>query len=406
MLFIGHTRFSLFNPKSSSWRATNGRFATPEEYEAYLYSDERLTIRCKIFLEQSLPQLEAASKDHDLLHVVSYSGNLPAKFQQLLEDAADRFSFLVLDRHSEGRRPTDIDALARERLGGAGAFATYRLDDDDLLTVDYFNQVAPYVRPENAGMQVSLASGLTALYADGKYSNIRETYWPMLAIGLLSICRFDTDGSLVKPAHAPHHLSDRTNPVILDSRKTSYLWVRHVDQDTAMDFNPDEARAKLVASMSRFPAVNEYVDLANLFPVLAKNIRAPKREGLLSTPTDVVGEIRFSLATPANAFSLKIDALLGDDAVSSNALISLDLTDAAERPLAEAQIARLSAFGIATSSNPAVGPYRYLNTPPGRSLESYEFALPDGVLCRGFRLRRWKKADTAIRLHSIDAYVS
>lgn len=408
MLFIGQTRFSLFNPKSSSWRATNGRFSTPEEYEAYLYSDERLTVRCRIFLEQSLPQLEAAAKGYDLLHVVSYSGNMPRKFQRLLEEAAARYPFLVLDCHSDERRPTDLDALAREHVGAGGVYGTYRLDDDDLLTVDYFDQVAPYLRPENAGMQVSLASGFTALYRDGQYSNFRETYWPMLAIGLLSVCRVEADGSVVKPAHAPHHLSDRTNPVILDSRKPSYLWVRHLDQDTAMDFGADEALSKVMSSMARYPAAPYDTDIAAVFPSIKDDLRVLVRKPILSEETTLSGEMLFEFSEPTRDFALKVDAAFGDDAVPGNALVSLDLVTLDGYPLDPRSVlaAATAAAGVAISANPAVGFYRYLDTVPGRQSNSYEFSLPAGIQCRGIKIRHWKKQDTAIRLHSVDVYVS
>ena len=49
--FIGHTRFSLYQPGSTAWQASNkSKFRTPAEYQRYLYSAARLDARVDIFL--------------------------------------------------------------------------------------------------------------------------------------------------------------------------------------------------------------------------------------------------------------------------------------------------------------------------------------------------------------------
>lgn len=396
-MFIGHTRFSLYNPRSSSWKATNGRFTTPEEYEAYLYSDERLGPRCRIFLEYSLPQLQIAAKDHELVHVVSYSVNMPEKYKALLVQAVERFSFLELDEHGPTRRPTDLMSLAGKRAGPGDAFGTYRLDDDDLLTADYFDQVAAYVVPGNAGMQVSLASGYTALYEDGRFTNFRETYWPMLAIGLLSVHRFNVDGSVTSPAHAPHHLSDRSNPVILDARRPAYIWTRHTEQDTAMDYTPEDARAKVVSLMSQYPKAKQVL-VDSLFPALMGSVVTPRVEVIFEGEAELAGPLAFRFSEPQNVFSVEIEAQFGEGAVQGNALVSLDLVDEMGAPVSPAGV---TIAGVPVSANPSVGFYQYLDSVRGTRITSLDFDLPTGVLCAGIRIQHWKRRETMILLRSV-----
>lgn len=277
MLFIGHTRFSLFNPNSPSWRASNNsRFKTVDEYKAHLYSDERLDIRCEIFLNHSMPQLALAAEKVRLRHVVSYSESLPQKYKDILQAAVERFPFLIMEERAHGRPFLDKDDLARELALPGEAFGVYRLDDDDLLPVDYFAQVAPYVTPSNAGFQVTLPIGASALYSDGEYRNIRKPYYSMLAIGLLDVCRLELDGSVTKPKNAPHHLSDRTNPVVADGRGIGWMWLRHASQDTSLDHggsdNPD-TMAKVLSQMNKYPEFMDREALSESFPIIKDRLR-------------------------------------------------------------------------------------------------------------------------------------
>jgi hypothetical protein len=118
--FIGHTRFSVFSPSSGQWRATQGRFSTPEEYRRYLYSDERLESRAWIFLELSLANLARWDGDHELMHIVSYSSSLPERWVGRLEEAAARYDFLVLDRLEESATIDLIESYAVERAEAEG----------------------------------------------------------------------------------------------------------------------------------------------------------------------------------------------------------------------------------------------------------------------------------------------
>ena len=77
-MFVGQTRFSLFQPGSSAWKASSSDSALNEEsYRDYLYSEERMESRINIFLEHSIPTIAQAAKYHRIRHIVSFSESLP-----------------------------------------------------------------------------------------------------------------------------------------------------------------------------------------------------------------------------------------------------------------------------------------------------------------------------------------
>lgn len=277
-MFIGRTRFSLYSPNSGAWVASNGSRLSEPEYLDYLYSPQRMDPRCEIFFNITLPMLAIASEGLLFRHIVSYSAIMPTQYQAQLEEAAARFPFLVLDRVDAGADGADVARLARDIMRAAGlpattVFGSMRLDDDDALSADYFEQMAPYVTQAHVGFVVSLGRGVTALYEDGQLYYARDAVFPLHSKGHLSVCRFDGSGDLQAPLSAPHNWADRFNPVILDSREFSHLWVRSVTQDTALYQHGRGEGAQLArirVDMDQYPALSVPVDA--VFPVLAGKI--------------------------------------------------------------------------------------------------------------------------------------
>lgn len=416
-LFIGHTRFSLFDPNSGGWRASNGsRFSSVEEYQDYLFADERLDPRCEIFVNHSLPQIAMAAKDFDVAHVVSYSSHLPEKHQRILEEAAERFPFLVLDR-CEGGTPTITPlTIARNEFrsvdrhaGDSPAFAIYRLDDDDLLPVDYFEQMSPYVRLENAGMMVSLGAGATALYINGEYYNVRQCYAPMIAIGLLSICQFQEDGTLIQPLGHAHNYSDRKNPVILDSRKTGFLWTRHASQDTSLGWGEratEEMHDVIRRYMDKHPAASMSDGFADAFPIIADKLfyqpepldgRVERFHEQLTLSRD---PIRFEVADLEGSINISLDIRCSEGATNNNAIMTLELSVSNGGDLAELKL-DARATGVALSTDPSIGYYAYIATEPGASNPRVSIRLPEGVKLKAFGVQRFRRHETKITVADI-----
>ncbi|WP_299167680.1 glycosyltransferase [uncultured Arthrobacter sp.] len=418
MLFVGHTRFSLFAPRSSSWKASNGsKFTSADEYKAYLFQESRLDVRTEIFVQQSLPQIELGRGGHDVRHIVSYDSDLPPKYEAALEDAARRYSFLILDKQSIETTPITPESVAREiilRDPGKDVeqpFGMYRLDDDDLLPRDFFDQTAPYVTKAHVGMHVSLGTGITALYIDGKYYNVRRCHWPMIAIGLMNICAFDRDHRLRMPEVAPHSKSDRVNPVILDSRQLGYMWVRHVEQDTSLLIRAkDESGvlARVRADMDRHPPAENAEEIHAAFPVISDKVSyepgpADKVHVLLNSSRKIPGNgLHLSSFQASGTMELRITLDCDDDAVDRNALVSFRFVDADGEVLDPATYKEsMQAAGLSLSVNPRIGFFRYLRTAPGRQSATQKFNLPAGVFCDAITLRVWRRSETMISVQHV-----
>lgn len=276
MLFIGHTRFSLFQPNSTAWFASNNsQFKNEDDYREYLFSDVRLAPRIELFLNRSLPILARGSVGYAYYHVLSYSSLLPSQYRNLLIDAAERYPFLVLNEYVEGHCESNAHQLARRlfstehdgRISGE-PIGFFRLDDDDLLSVNYFRDMSKHVTPENIGSRVTFGRGLTALYRDGNFENYREVYRPMIAIGLLEVGTVDRTGKVITPPDVPHTQSDRHGPVILDSRNISFIWTRHDNQDTALTYR---SGGRTLEDMNSYPELSGEHELGRLFPVQGIN---------------------------------------------------------------------------------------------------------------------------------------
>ena len=421
MGFIGETRFSLLKPESPNWVASNGsRFQTLAEYRDHLYAPERLDARCDLFLDVSLPQLRLASAGFDYYHVVSFSDSLPDKYQLRLEKAAREFEFLILDRQSETTSESSWLRVARSKFapGPAGTagqpFGWFRLDDDDLLSADYFAQMMPYITAANAGMQVSLGRGLTALYEGGDFYNLRMAQSPLIALGLLSVCMLNAEGEVIRPVEASHRESDLFNPVILDSRKVSYLWVRHVNQDTELRGGPRNSqtnKSRALNDLERLPKLPNRGEAFEAFPTCADRFSpAPCPELTLvveaSGPQALDEQgVRLDTGTVGKLIQAELTLEFGPTALPGNALVGLDLVDRSGNAIGAGEVQdELRKRGLYRSDVAGIGYFNYLNAKPGVEDYSIIFNLPTGVFCNSIIVRRWNNSELDIKLMRCDIF--
>lgn len=386
--FIGYTRYSLWKPGASSWKASNGQFyKSEEEYRDYLYSDARLNLRASIFVGLSLPQLAAASKKHNLFHVVSYSDSLPEKHQDILEQAAEEYPFLLLDRQTS--TALDIGLLAKEKFGGRSVFGQYRLDDDDVLSVDFFDRVSRYVAPPFVGMQVSLASGYTGILSAGKLSKLSHLYSPMIALGLLGVNEVREDGSINGPSWVRHTQSDRSNPVILDSREPVYFRALHASNDRSVNGIPDQSIAQAQNELSRLRQVNddELEGFTSSFPSMAGALPRYTRSEVFTRSSQLDDEILIELDAPKSRFRFSAKLFYGDHDAKVVTLFRFNLVDAQGAPVSTSQ--PFEAYGLSRSSDKSAGFFKYINSRPGQVTVSGEIELPLGIACESLSLVRW-----------------
>jgi len=210
-----------------------------EAYLAKLYSPARMDRRVEIFFDYTLPIIEQGSHNHSLVHVLSFSEELPPPYLRHLESAAEKYSWLHLDkRTAKNRKGTSIDSWAKRSFEAGDIYAEYRLDDDDLLATSYYDTVAEYLTPENVGKYVSLGLGIQAFYDDGAFREPRVEHRPKIAIGLARVCAITEDKKIDGPRRVAHTQVDRHAPVIVDSQQIQFLHSIHFDQDSGVD-KPD-----------------------------------------------------------------------------------------------------------------------------------------------------------------------
>ncbi|MHA5283530.1 glycosyltransferase [Corynebacterium sp. CQ3829_602738] len=238
--FLGHTRFSLYDPTSPSWRLARFEGRRKEsEYLKQLYSPERMGSRVEIFFDHSLPTLAKAAAAHNLVHVVSYSEELPHKYRAYLESADETYAWLRLDRRSEGnRKGRPLEKWAQQEFRAGDIFGEFRLDDDDILGVNFLDTLADYLTPENVGRYVSFGYGVQAFYDAGKFREPRVEHRPKIAIGLTRVCQMNANGTINGPKRVAHTKTDMVAPVILDSRAIQFLHSIHLNQDSGVN-KPD-----------------------------------------------------------------------------------------------------------------------------------------------------------------------
>lgn len=196
---------------------------------------------------------------------------MPTPWTDILHDAARMYPWLLLDEYVDGVGQHNLDRVASELVastgGGPQIYGSFRLDDDDLLPVNFFDRCAGSMSDATVGMYISMSKGVTALYRDGQFSNFREVTVPNIAIGLLGISRIESNGRwTVPPRYASHHRVDEFAPVILDSRDFGYIWTRHAEQDTVYEALPDRKDAIITTNMGRNPEVSDMDRVITLFP--------------------------------------------------------------------------------------------------------------------------------------------
>ena len=107
------TRFSVYQPKSTEWHASN-ESVERDAYLEYLYSDDRMSFRLHTFLELSLPLLERACIGFNYIHVVQYSSEMPEKFLKILKLAEEKYTFLKLVEVNQVDRYTQVWDVVKE----------------------------------------------------------------------------------------------------------------------------------------------------------------------------------------------------------------------------------------------------------------------------------------------------
>jgi hypothetical protein len=271
--YVGVTRFSVLEPKGRAWKLSRNA-ADLDSYREQLWSPDRMRPRCEIFFSLSVPILQLMADRHDYRHIVRFSPRLPDPWRSQLLDAARRYPVLFL---LESGKPARFDAAVRSLLRAADRpsrpVVQFRLDDDDLLAVDFLDRVAAYATPHDVGRAISMASGYAALYDSGTLGSVHAVRRVFGSQGLAYVGRYDarTD-TLAVDAGGPHYNVDRRMPTLVDSREPAFFQMRHVGQDTLID--ADEAVRTITRELEKREKVDDATPVAQRFPTLGGLLQA------------------------------------------------------------------------------------------------------------------------------------
>lgn len=403
MFFIGRTRFSLFVPDSEAWRLSKSfDDESINSYRNELYDDHRLSIREDIFLNHTLPTLAIAAVGHDVTHVVSYSESLPEKYKETLKAASIKYPFLLLDEQADGESGVSLRDLGKKRAEPGEIFGLYRLDDDDILPVNFFERMAEFMRPNFVRMVVSFPMGIEAVLHQGMAFNLKLAHFPMNSMGLMHVCRMGQKGRIFTPKNGPHNLADRKNAVVIDSRELGYFRFNHVNQDNALRLSEGASLTSVRKQMARYPDFEDNKKLDQLFPTVRGLLGKEEEKSLLRSPRKVWLPVKVPVEVPASNMSIEVKHLFPEYSSKRQALVSFDIVDRFGNSIDS----QLEIPGLGKSSKSAIGFYKYLDSEPESSSTSFDISLPDGFFLNSLTIRRFGLKSKPFEVKSVLARYS
>jgi hypothetical protein len=269
MYFFGVTRFSVYLPDSKAWHLSQ---VSEQEYLDRLFSDERLASRFDIFINKALPIYQEMSKKYNYRHIIHYSNLLPEKWKKVLIETASKNSVLYLDEvYDKMEYATIMKNLLDTKESGVTVF--FRVDDDDLLSIDYLDKLSAYARPEFVGMAVSFGSGIASIYSNGRFTEFKKIRKPLLSQGQAYIGDYNTlDKKLIFPKQGTHTQTDMHTPTILDSRFLAFVCTHHESQDSYQK-KPSVSQDIIKKLYSNYEQISNISDVYKSFPTLKNDVR-------------------------------------------------------------------------------------------------------------------------------------
>ena len=193
----------------------------------------------------------------------------------------------------------------------------------------------------------------------------------------------------MQPADAPHILSDRYDPVVVDARQPMFFWTRHADQDT--DFgtgvSKKAAREKILKELNARTSVDDTDEVSKLFPTIEERLQVTVFEPL-STEDVQVGDLPVSLPIPACArvieLKLTVDAPEGNPPRGGLVAFEFERIDGGRLDVEEVAVE-----GLNLSPNPGIGWYKYLATSGGTTSQTVTVSIASMHRIKRIRLMKF-----------------
>lgn len=239
--YIILTRFSVIMKSTmSAWRISSN--SDIKDVVNRVFEGKRLKSRTNIFTRHSLPIIDAASKTRNIKHIVVTSTLLPDWCKKELDESSDKYPWLDIvyvdpdTGYNLNREMSKAaDKISKECTQEDILIASLRLDDDDLLSSNYFETIDLYQKNEFVDCCISTPRGFRGLYDGENYLCFSYENIPNNAYGMAIITRYSLmKSSFVSQYSFPpgtHIDMDKRVPVILDGRKNTFLRTMGRDND-------------------------------------------------------------------------------------------------------------------------------------------------------------------------------
>lgn len=239
---VGIIRFSLVLQDSSFFPLLAGQ--TFAQRQANIFARERLQRRLAIFEKLCLPSLTGQS-DQNFNVILATSRDLPEwAFERLSDMVAQLPNIYVRAYRAQANIRRVYKRSAFEMLDPtAKVVATFRIDDDDALAIDYIARLRAHTVPQNIGKIVTFTNGHQLSLSGGAMTLQHDTR-PYGSVGLACV---NAGGAQSIPdvqtiyGFGAHRNVARHAPVIEDGFENAYV-------QTANGFN---VSARIVSADAR-----------------------------------------------------------------------------------------------------------------------------------------------------------
>lgn len=239
-------RFALLSEQGSK-SFINGRELDYSLYKNSVLDIVSLRRRFYLLKNVALPSLSKLADDIKAgclpirfrVTIVS-SALLPEEIINALNGLVATYPFLQLELQDENSANIKRPLIRTfNNIKEKSIYVTARMDDDDAISSNFYEQLTPYLNVNYSGHAVSFASGyFMMLDHELKCVGFSQSYSPKIAIFLCYI-------TMVDPASPPlyktiyclqnHTKIDYKVPVILDARKPTFIRTVHPYSDTYLN---------------------------------------------------------------------------------------------------------------------------------------------------------------------------
>lgn len=200
-----------------------------ENRKKIIFNTERLSLRFAIFEAFTLPAL-AGQSDPDFTFGILTSSLLPDQYKKRLHASVAAHANIHVLEYSSALRFDDICNQAKSKLLGDEheIYASFRVDDDDVLAQNYISRLRVFLNQGNCGYAIGFRAGSEVTL--GSPHLFRPRVRPRHSIGLASIhCRSMASTPKFQTIYGAgaHRRIDETMPMIIDTTPEMYVRLFH-----------------------------------------------------------------------------------------------------------------------------------------------------------------------------------